>query len=191
VSENVYERAAVAKARELGLLSKPRFAAEVLAARDMGRRMDAAQPYPSFRLTSAYQSAMGALERRGAALAKERTASPSAGSRKAERLREMRADAAAHRERMGAGLPAFDREEHPRVSPAEARAMHSLDGPGCGTAAGTGAGTAAGTAGTDAAALGQLDPPPQSRRDVMDRLGWGTSRASAALRAYREEADRG
>jgi hypothetical protein len=191
VSENVYERAAVAKARELGLLSKPRFAAEVLAARDMGRRMDAAQPYPSFRLTSAYQSAMGALERRGAALAKERTGAPSAGSRKAERLREMRADAAAHRARMDAGLPAFDEEEYPRLSPAGARAVQSPDGPRTVTPTVTppAAGNAAGN--DDVELLQELDPPPRSVADVRDRLRWGTGRASAALRAYREEADRG
>lgn len=39
--------------------------------------------------------------------------------------------------------------------------------------------------GDDVAALVALDPPPKSRRDVADRLGWGTNRAGKALAAYR------
>lgn len=37
----------------------------------------------------------------------------------------------------------------------------------------------------DLAALLALDPAPTSRRDVMDRLGWGTTRAGKVLAAYR------
>jgi hypothetical protein len=41
----------------------------------------------------------------------------------------------------------------------------------------------------DVAALESLDPAPSSRRDVMDRLGWGTPRAGAALKAWRAAHD--
>lgn len=38
----------------------------------------------------------------------------------------------------------------------------------------------------DVALLELLDPPPQSRRDVCQRMAWGTARAQAALSAWRE-----
>jgi hypothetical protein len=38
----------------------------------------------------------------------------------------------------------------------------------------------------DAATLGDLDRPPASVRDVKDRMGWGTDRASEALGLFRE-----
>lgn len=34
--------------------------------------------------------------------------------------------------------------------------------------------------------LEKLDPPPASKRDVQDRMGWGSDRANAALGAWRE-----
>jgi hypothetical protein len=37
----------------------------------------------------------------------------------------------------------------------------------------------------DMAELGKLVPPPTSVRDVKDRLGWGTNRATEALRSWR------
>ncbi|MGS2805959.1 AAA family ATPase [Nocardia sp. MW-W600-9] len=41
----------------------------------------------------------------------------------------------------------------------------------------------------DVAALDDLDPPPESRRDVQARMKWGAPRANAALKAWRERAD--
>ncbi|TXH18683.1 MAG: hypothetical protein E6R06_26160 [Mycobacterium sp.] len=38
----------------------------------------------------------------------------------------------------------------------------------------------------DVALLDALDPPPQSVRDVCQRMGWGGSRATPALKAWRE-----
>ena len=38
----------------------------------------------------------------------------------------------------------------------------------------------------DVALLDMLDPPPQSKRDVCQRMNWGDSRAQQALRAWRE-----
>jgi len=38
----------------------------------------------------------------------------------------------------------------------------------------------------DVALLDALDPPPQSRRDVCQRMTWGTARAQSALSAWRE-----
>jgi hypothetical protein len=38
----------------------------------------------------------------------------------------------------------------------------------------------------DIAALNDLDPPPASQRDVKERLGWGSNRASDGLRAWRQ-----
>jgi hypothetical protein len=40
--------------------------------------------------------------------------------------------------------------------------------------------------GIDIAALQALQPPPDSVRDVKARLGWGTNRATLALKVYRE-----
>ncbi|WP_353109447.1 recombinase RecA [Gordonia sp. (in: high G+C Gram-positive bacteria)] len=37
----------------------------------------------------------------------------------------------------------------------------------------------------DVAALSRLDPPPGTVRDVKDRMGWGSVRASTALRGFR------
>lgn len=37
----------------------------------------------------------------------------------------------------------------------------------------------------DVAALSRLDPPPGSVRDVKDRMGWGSTRAAAALSEWR------
>lgn len=37
----------------------------------------------------------------------------------------------------------------------------------------------------DAAALNDLDPAPKSKRDVQDRMGWGSDRATEALRTWR------
>lgn len=42
----------------------------------------------------------------------------------------------------------------------------------------------------DAAELRTLTPPPHSIADIRERMKWGTRRASAALRAYREEETR-
>lgn len=39
----------------------------------------------------------------------------------------------------------------------------------------------------DAAEVARLDPPPQSVNDVKQRLGWGSDRASAALRFWRSD----
>ena len=41
----------------------------------------------------------------------------------------------------------------------------------------------------DVAALDDLEPPPASIRDVRARMGWGATRAGAALRAWRERAE--
>ena len=38
----------------------------------------------------------------------------------------------------------------------------------------------------DLTQLDKLDPPPASKRDVQDRMGWGSDRANAALGAWRE-----
>jgi hypothetical protein len=38
----------------------------------------------------------------------------------------------------------------------------------------------------DVKALGELDPPPASKRDVATRMKWGNDRANAALAAWRE-----
>lgn len=38
---------------------------------------------------------------------------------------------------------------------------------------------------SDVAELDVLEPPPQSVRDIKERLGWGTDRATAALRGWR------
>lgn len=38
----------------------------------------------------------------------------------------------------------------------------------------------------DVALLDTLDPPPQSKRDVCQRMNWGDSRAQTALKAWRE-----
>lgn len=43
----------------------------------------------------------------------------------------------------------------------------------------------------DVAALDALDPAPTSKRDVQDRMGWGGSRANAALKAWRDREDGG
>lgn len=40
--------------------------------------------------------------------------------------------------------------------------------------------------GVDLAELKAMDPPPANVRDVKDRLGWGTSRASIALKVFRD-----
>jgi len=45
--------------------------------------------------------------------------------------------------------------------------------------------TFSGTITNDVAELSALDPPPQSQRDVQDRMKWGGTRAAEALRAYR------
>jgi hypothetical protein len=37
----------------------------------------------------------------------------------------------------------------------------------------------------DLAALSHLDPPPESVRDVKERLKWGTDRATKALQVWR------
>jgi len=47
--------------------------------------------------------------------------------------------------------------------------------------------TFSGTITRDVAELSALDPPPQSQRDVQDRMKWGGNRAAEALRAYRSE----
>jgi len=39
---------------------------------------------------------------------------------------------------------------------------------------------------TEMAKLDDLDPPPRSKRDVMDRTGWGDKKALDVLRAWRE-----
>lgn len=41
----------------------------------------------------------------------------------------------------------------------------------------------------DVVALNALEPPPASIRDVRARMGWGATRAGAALRAWREQAE--
>ncbi|MRX45326.1 hypothetical protein [Agromyces kandeliae] len=43
----------------------------------------------------------------------------------------------------------------------------------------------------DVSALRRLVPPPRTVRDVKSRMGWGSGRASAALRAYRVRRDQG
>lgn len=40
---------------------------------------------------------------------------------------------------------------------------------------------------SDIAALIDLNPPPESVRDVKDRLGWGSNKATAALSAFRSQ----
>jgi len=45
--------------------------------------------------------------------------------------------------------------------------------------------TFSGTVADDVAALAALDPPPESQRDVKDRMGWGSDKAAEALRVYR------
>lgn len=47
------------------------------------------------------------------------------------------------------------------------------------------------TAAADADALGGLEPPPASVRDVKERMGWGTDRSREALAAYRERTGNG
>lgn len=42
-----------------------------------------------------------------------------------------------------------------------------------------------GTDALDVAELDVMDPPPESQRDVMNRMGWGSHRAMRALRAWR------
>ncbi|MDN4520714.1 hypothetical protein QYF68_23275 [Mycolicibacterium austroafricanum] len=42
----------------------------------------------------------------------------------------------------------------------------------------------------DVAVLDTLDPPPQSKRDVCQRMNWGDSRAQTALKAWRESTGR-
>jgi hypothetical protein len=44
--------------------------------------------------------------------------------------------------------------------------------------------------GPDLASLQGLDPEPASVRDIKDRLGWGTDRATLALRVYRQQVDK-
>ncbi|WP_228811065.1 AAA family ATPase [Nocardia farcinica] len=39
----------------------------------------------------------------------------------------------------------------------------------------------------DVVELSKLDPPPRSKRDVQERMGWGSDRAYKALKAWREE----
>lgn len=39
----------------------------------------------------------------------------------------------------------------------------------------------------DVAAIDSLDPPPTSKEDVKDRMRWGSTRAHAALKAWREQ----
>ncbi len=172
MTDRLYERAAMTKARELGLTERPRFIADVLTARELGRQMDAAASSPSFRLTTSFQAAMGVLERRGAALAREVQASPTAGrSPKARLLQAMRERAA--------GGPRDDREaDTPPVASGMSRRYRR------GTGSGTGQPT---RTALDVELLTRLSPPPQSRRDVMERLSWGTGRASTALRIYRQE----
>ncbi|MDR6623051.1 hypothetical protein J2X81_003316 [Sinomonas atrocyanea] len=41
--------------------------------------------------------------------------------------------------------------------------------------------------GADLAELKRLTPAPESVRDVKERLGWGTNRATIALKAYRQQ----
>lgn len=48
-----------------------------------------------------------------------------------------------------------------------------------------------GTLAADVAELGALDPPPRSKRDVQDRMGWGSDRAHKALKAWRDAAEGG
>lgn len=43
-----------------------------------------------------------------------------------------------------------------------------------------------GASASDVDALDQLDPQPTSRADVKDRMGWGTARAGAALKSWRD-----
>lgn len=186
--ENVYERAAMLKARELGLLNQARFAADVLGARDLGRRMDEAGSRRSFRLTSAYQSAMGTLERRGAALAKEGNGTPSdpALDRKRVVLARLRAQSSERTPSpedlalAATVLPGEESHDDPLLGVTPAAPPSATPVP---------ASNDRGV--SDAAALHRLDPPPRSVADVRKRMGWGTARASAALRDYREEADRG
>lgn len=40
--------------------------------------------------------------------------------------------------------------------------------------------------GVDLAELHALDPPPTSVRDVKNRLGWGSERATLALKVFRD-----
>jgi AAA domain len=47
-----------------------------------------------------------------------------------------------------------------------------------------------GVPGADIEALDSLDPPPKSQRDVKSRMDWGSGRALAALRAWRQERSR-
>lgn len=39
----------------------------------------------------------------------------------------------------------------------------------------------------DVSELGDLNPPPRSKRDVMERMEWGSDRATSALAAWREK----
>ncbi|MFG1790971.1 hypothetical protein [Nocardia sp. NPDC049149] len=39
----------------------------------------------------------------------------------------------------------------------------------------------------DIAAIDSLDPPPTSKEDVKDRLRWGSGRAHAALKTWRDQ----
>ena len=39
----------------------------------------------------------------------------------------------------------------------------------------------------DVPALDALDPPPESQRDVKERMGWGSDRSAAALKAWRKQ----
>ncbi|WP_332760225.1 AAA family ATPase [Pseudarthrobacter sp.] len=41
--------------------------------------------------------------------------------------------------------------------------------------------------GQDLAILKDLDPPPESVRDVKERIGWGSDRATLALKVYRQQ----
>lgn len=43
----------------------------------------------------------------------------------------------------------------------------------------------------DVAALQALDPEPASVRDVKERLGWGTNKASIALKVFRQQVSTG
>lgn len=147
--------------RETPELQGKQHAALVRLALTLARQMDTAGAEPSTRLSATYLSVLKDISRIAAG-SKSRTVD---GGRKRSALARMRAEAS--------GRGAAPTAEEPVTA-----VTHE---PATSESAGIGAGNA------DVEELRLLDPPPRSVKDVRERLRWGTTRASAAMRVFREE----